>query len=205
MKYERIRVYAAYWTFAVFAMQLLLIVGSWILTAFNPALQMRSILGSEGLRWLFGTFVDNINSSIVVWIVLCGMSIGVLMKSRLPNAICSYGKTTRYERMALFVVFWEIMCIALAIFVLTLVPHAVLLSALGTLVPSSFSISVVPVTSFMLCLISLTYGHLTGAYKSVDIAFKAMCSGVGSIAPFVIAYIFTAELCHSLAWILNLE
>ena len=205
MKYEKIRKLAAYWTFTVFIMQLLLIVVSWIVAAFNPASNIRSILGGEGLRWLFRTFVDNINPYAIVWIMLCGMSIGTLVKSRLLNAICSYNKTTRYERMALFVVFWETMCMTLTVFILAFIPHAILLSALGTLVPSSFSASVVPLVSFLLCLASLTYGHMTGTYKSIESAFSAMCFGIGGVAPFVIPYVFTAEFCHSLVWTLNFE
>ena len=42
---------AAYASLVIVLLQLVLIVVSWILTAVNPELQMRSILGSEGLRW----------------------------------------------------------------------------------------------------------------------------------------------------------
>ena len=205
MKYERIQKCAAYWTFAIFIMQLLWIIASWILTAFNPAFNIRPILGGEGLRWFFGTFVDNISSCTIVWIILCGMSVGALLKSRLLHAVCSYKQTTRYERMALFVVFWEIMCMALMVVVLAFIPHAILLSALGTIVPSSFSTSIIPMSSFLICFISLTYGYMTGAYISIKSAFEAMCFGVGSVVPFIIAYIFTIEFYCSLAWTLNFE
>ena len=60
---------AAYTSLVILLLQLVLIVVSWVLTAVNPDIQIRSILGSEGLRWLFGTFVSNIASSFLVWML----------------------------------------------------------------------------------------------------------------------------------------
>ena len=61
---------AAYASLVIVLLQLVLIVVSWILTAVNPELRMRSILGSEGLRWLFGSYVSNVASSFLVWMIV---------------------------------------------------------------------------------------------------------------------------------------
>lgn len=205
MKYRQIILYfSAYVSLVVFMMQLLLIVVSWILTAIMPDLRLRSILGSEGLRWFLGAFVDNISSNVVVWILLLGMAIGEIKQSNLIYAILNYKQTTDYERMALFVVLWEVVGIAAVIILLAFVPHAVLLSALGTLLPSSFSASIIPIMSFSLMSIAITYGCITGAIRTVESVFSSMCNGIAIVAPVVVVYIFIAEFYYSLVWSLGL-
>lgn len=196
--------FSAYLSFAVFVMQVLLVIVSWILTAVNPELPMRSLLGGDGLRWLFGTFVDNINTPVLVWLLLAGISVGLMSQGNLFKAVVSYKSITDYERMALFIVLWEIAAIVVAIILLAFVPHAVLLSALGTLLPSSFSASVVPVLALSVSVLSLTYGCITGTFRSVCDVFSAMSNGVGVMAPLIILYIVCMEFYCSLSWIFAL-
>lgn len=184
--------------------QALLVVGSWILTAAKPNIHMRSILGSDGLRWLFGTFVDNISTPMLVWMLLLGVALGLLWASGLPRALRSYRKITGYERMALLVVLWEVVAIVVAIVLLAFVPHAVLLSALGTLLPSSFSASVFPMFTFTLSIIAITYGSITGAFRSVAGLFVAMSDGVGALSPLMVLYAIGMEFYCSLVWVFSL-
>lgn len=184
--------------------QALLVVGSWILTAAKPNIHMRSILGSDGLRWLFGTFVDNISTPMLVWMLLLGVALGLLWASGLPRALRSYRKITGYERMALLVVLWEVVAIVVAIVLLAFVPHAVLLSALGTLLPSSFSASVFPMFTFTLSIIAITYGSITGAFRSVAGMFVAMSDGVGALSPLMVLYAIGMEFYCSLVWVFSL-
>ncbi len=184
--------------------QALLVVGSWILTAAKPNIHMRSILGSDGLRWLFGTFVDNISTPMLVWMLLLGVALGLLWASGLPRALRSYRKITGYERMALLVVLWEVVAIVVAIVLLAFVPHAVLLSALGTLLPSSFSASAFPMFTFTLIIIAITYGSITGAFRSVAGMFVAMSDGVGALSPLMVLYAIGMEFYCSLVWVFSL-
>lgn len=184
--------------------QVLLVVGSWILTAAKPNIHMRSILGSDGLRWLFGTFVDNISTPMLVWMLLLGVALGLLWASGLPRALSSYRKITGYERMALLVVLWEVVAIVVAIVLLAFVPHAVLLSALGTLLPSSFSASAFPMFTFTLSIIAITYGSITGAFRSVAGMFVAMSDGVGALSPLMVLYAIGMEFYCSLVWVFSL-
>lgn len=184
--------------------QALLVVCSWILTAAKPNIHMRSILGSDGLRWLFGTFVDNISTPMLVWMLLLGVALGLLWASGLPRALRSYRKITGYERMALLVVLWEVVAIVVAIVLLAFVPHAVLLSALGTLLPSSFSASAFPMFTFTLSIIAITYGSITGAFRSVAGMFVAMSDGVGALSPLMVLYAIGMEFYCSLVWVFSL-
>lgn len=205
MRYKQIILrFSAYLSLVAFMMQLLLVVVSWMLTAIMPELKLRSILCSEGLRWFFGTFVDNIKSIVIVWILLLGMAIGVVRQSNLLYSVLNYKQTTDYERMALFVVLWEIAGIVVVVVFLAFVPHAILLSALGTLLPSSFSASIVPILSFSLMSVAITYGYVTGANDSIDKVFSSMCNGIAIVAPVIVTYIVIAEFYCSLIWSLEL-
>ena len=155
---------AAYTSLVILLLQLVLIVVSWVLTAVNPDIQIRSILGSEGLRWLFGTFVSNIASSFLVWMLVVGMCAGPLVESGLPRSIVAYNEATGYERMALFVALWVLLVIIVVIALLAFVPLAALLSALGTLMPSSFSACLVPLVAVSLGIVAITYGCIIGRF-----------------------------------------
>lgn len=191
-------------TFVVLSMNIVLVVGSWVLAAVCPGISLRTILGNDGLRWLFGSYVSNICSPVLVWLVLAGVSIGAVSDSRLAHAVCNLRQTTYYERMALLVVLWEIICIAAVIVVLAFVPHAILLSALGTYLPSSFSASIVPVLAVSSCLSAVTYGSITSSFHSVSDVFDSLSRGIGLVAPYIILYIVMTEFYYSLRWVMML-
>ena len=187
--------------FAAFVLQMFLIFGSWISSAINPNFPIRSMLGSDGLRWLFGTLSVNFNSIGLVWILLVGIAIGTFVKSRLLYVIVSHKQTNSYERMALFVCLWEVICMIAVMTLLAFIPHAILLSSIGTLFPSSFSASIVPTATFCIVVVALTYGCITGTFHSFESVFLAMCNGISFIAPVMIAYIAISELYSSVQWV----
>ena len=61
----------------------LVILGSWLITAILPSLQLRSLLSSEGIRWFFGQFSYNLASPIMVWILVATMGYGCITTSGL--------------------------------------------------------------------------------------------------------------------------
>lgn len=50
--------------------QVVLILTSWLLTAAMPESFPRSLLSAEGIRWFFGRFVGNVESPLLVWLLL---------------------------------------------------------------------------------------------------------------------------------------
>ena len=185
-------------------LQLLLTVFSWVLTALYPELPLRSLLSGDGLRWLFGTSVSNVRTDVLVWLLLAGMAYGCLERSQLPRAIASFRSLSGYERMAVFVVLWEIAAIVAAVVVLAFVPHAALLGVQGDVFPSSFSAGLVPLVSLSAMCVSATYGSITRAWQGIDGFFGAMTYGMYRIAPVVIVYMAVSEFCSSLVWVLCL-
>ncbi len=183
------------------ALQALLMVLSWLLTAANPDWYMRSMLGGEGLRWLFGHFTENMQSPLLVWLLLSGAAYGTMKGSGIVGDIRKKRNNDYRTRIALQVVVWEAVAMAAVLALLTLMPHAILLSAVGKLFPSSFTSGLVPLLAFAVGVMSLTYGFMVGKLKTVYDAFLLMSGGVAAIAPLAVVYVFVAELYHSILFV----
>ena len=192
---------AAYLTLFMILLQICVYLGSWVVSAIYPESMIRPILGSEGLRWLFSSFIDNISTHVLVWIILCGMAFGLMRNSELLRVAASWKKQTGYEHMALAVVLWELLAIIIILIILAFIPHAILSSAMGTLFPSSFSVGIVPIITISVGLMSITYGCIAGNFRSIESVFNSMVNGITLCAPFIITYMFCMELYSSVLWI----
>lgn len=138
--------------------QVMLILVSWVIAAAFPELNTHSLLSSEGIRWFFGRFVDNMQTRFLVWIILVTIALGAFNTSGLTSAISPRTSAPLHyrQRMALRVVGIELIILLVAIVLLTAIPHAVLLSVTGSLWPSSFSASIIPIVTFIVSICSIT-------------------------------------------------
>ena len=75
--------------------QLALILLSWLVTAAFPELPMRSVLSSEGIRWIFGSFVSNQLSPLLIYFIMAVMAVGACVRSRLYDALRETLSNTR--------------------------------------------------------------------------------------------------------------
>ena len=182
-------------------MQVLLVVLSWLVTAANPELYQHSMLGGEGLRWLFGHFTENMQSPLLVWILMLGIAYGSVKGSGIIGAMKKNAAHDYRTRFALQTVACELVLFVSVMALLTLLPHAVLLSAVGRLFPSSFTASLVPVSAMAISAMSMTYGFMVGRLCNVHDAFRLMYEGVAAAAPLLVAYVFVAELYHSVLFV----
>lgn len=190
----------AYVVFALVLAELVLVLASWLLSA-TMAGNVRSLLSSEGVRWFFGNFSSMLASPSLVWLVLLAVAGGSLwhcgiMQIRQPHASLNYR-----QRVALRTTLVLMLLYVAAVLALTVVPHAVLLSATGRLFPSPFSRAVVPVVSFGVLLMSLTYGRVSGRYRSLADILSSMSSGISAAAPLFILYIVSVQLLESVRFV----
>ena len=192
---------SAYTCLVLFVLQIAVVMGSWVASVLYPELAIRSMFVGESVRWFWSTLADNMSSTILVWLLLSGAMTELFVGGGLSKAIVSYKQTTDYERMALMVVAWELVAMFIVLFLLAFVPHAVLLSALGTITPNSYLESFVIMLILGVCIMSLTYGMVTGRYASFVEAYGAAASGVATTAPLVIVYLLAAELYCSVVWV----
>ena len=92
----------------------------------------------------------------------------------------------------------------LLVFVLTLAPHGVLLSATGRLFPSPFSRALVPIVAFGVLLSSVTFGLASGRFRSAADVVAALSYGVSIAAPLFLLYVLIFQLYHSLRYVFRI-
>jgi len=191
----------AYMALAALLLQVALVLVSWLLVAAYPELEVRSLLGAEGMRWFVGHFVDNLKTVVLIWILLLSMSSGAFVGSGLLKALRSIGSLAYHERLALRFVLVEFGLFVMVVLMLTVAPHALLLNVTGRIWPSSFSSGLVPMMSFAICACALSYGLMVGRLRSVTDVFRLLTRGVSAASPLFVTYIMLAELYHSVCFV----
>ena len=119
-----------------------LILLSWILSAMRVD-GVRSLLSGEGVRWFFGNFTSMVASPWLAWLMLMLIALGCLQKC----GLIGQPHTSYRDRMALRLTIVFLVLYVGVVLLLTAVPHAVLLSSTGSLFPSPFSRSMIPILS----------------------------------------------------------
>lgn len=173
-----------------------LILISWIFSAMRVE-GVRSLLSGEGLRWLFGNFTSMVASPWLSCLVLMLVALGCLQKSGLFNR----PHTSYRDRMALRLTTVFLVLYVGVVLLLTAVPHAVLLSSTGSLFPSPFSRSIVPLLSFGIILFSVSFGLVSGRFQTLSDVLDALSFGCRKGAPLFIFYILVIQLYESLKFV----
>lgn len=176
--------------------QLLLMLVSWIWSAAVPASGVRSMLSSEGIRWFLGHFTDLLATPLLVWILLLAAAYGCVVSSGLLRGQRSY----RAQRARVVTILFAVIYVGVVL-LMTVVPHAVLLSADGSLWPSPFSSSLVPLVSFGIMAAALIYGTVSGSFLTLGHAVQSLVRGLQSVAPLLLLYILLAQLYYSLSFV----
>ncbi len=185
-------------------LQVVLIMASWIVTSAMPELSMRSLLSPEGVRWLFGHFIENMSSPLLVDIILLSVAFGAVSFSGLVDSVVAMAhcrKKRYFERVGLWVVVGEILTVVIVVVLLTCVPHAILLSVTGHLFPSNFSQSLIPIISITLLACSISFGLVSGRLSSLSQCFEAMTYGLVRFAWVLPIYVFFMELLRSIQFV----
>ena len=168
-----------------------LILLSWLMSA-TMTEGVRSLLSSEGIRWFFGHFSDMMLRPQLVWLLVMAMAWGAFKQSGMTLAI---GRKMRMFLLILLSLYVGV------ILLLTIIPHAVLLSATGTLWPSPFSRALIPIVAFGVTMLSIVYGLLTGSFRSLSAVCQALSWGIGSCAPLFLLYILFMQFYESLRFV----
>ena len=190
----------AYLVLALALAEVVLVLASWLLSA-TMAGNVRSLLSSEGVRWFFGGFTTMLASPWLVWLVLLAMAGGCLWQSGIVSIRLPLSSLHYRQRVALRTALILLVIYAAAVLALTLVPHAVLLSATGRLFPSPFSRAFVPIVSFGVLLVSVAYGWASGSFRSIASIVSAMSTGIAAAAPLFILYVVFVQFYESLRFV----
>ncbi len=196
-------------TFAAAAAQVALVLLSWLWSAAIPDSPVQSLLSSRGIRWFFGSFVGHEASPVLVWLVLLVLAGGSLQSSGVLSCVARYVSRrplslTPLQRFAARSMVALLLVEVGAVAVMTLPPHAILLSATGRLFPSSFSVALVPTLAFVCVTVSVFYGLLSGTYHSISEVCRGVCSASRMLGPLVLLYVVTCQLFHSVFYVFSL-
>jgi aminobenzoyl-glutamate transport protein len=178
----------------------LLVILSWLLSAMRVE-GVRSLLSSEGIRWFFSSFNDLIASPVLVWLLLLLCAFGCLQKSRVTTIFGGTKNINFRDRLALYVALAFLLIYVIIIILLTLLPHAILLSATGHLFPSAFSRSLVPIIAFGICLFSVAFGMMAGVMRNLSDILQALSFGIAKGAPLIVFYLFAVQLVGCLRFV----
>lgn len=181
-----------------------LVLVSWVMASVIPDTQLRSLLSAEGIRWFCGTFTANMLSPLLVWLLQLGIAGGILVRSRLAFDLSHFRAMSPFRRNALLVVAWEALAVMLVVALLTLAPHAILLSATGCLFPSSFSVFILPAIALVLIMSGITYGCICEHFVSLVDVFDAAVYGIVISSPLLVIYSLGIEFYHSIVWVVGI-
>lgn len=178
----------------------LLVILSWLLSAMRVE-GVRSLLSSEGIRWFFSSFNDLIASPVLVWLLVLMCALGCLQKSRVTTIFGGKKSINFRDRLALYVALAFLLIYVVIILLLTLMPHAILLSATGHLFPSAFSRSLVPIIAFGICIFSVAFGLMAGVMRNLSDILLALSFGIAKGAPLLVFYLFAVQLVGCLRFV----
>jgi aminobenzoyl-glutamate transport protein len=175
--------------------ELLLVLTSWLLSA-TMAEGVRSLISSEGVRWFFGSFSTLLSTEWLVWLLLLAMTGGCLWQSGLLHPQDGYRQGVALRAAVVLLVIYVI-----AVLALTAVPHAVLLSATGRLLPSPFSRALVAIVSFGIILTASVYGLVSRRFTSLSDVVSSLTSGISCAAPLFLLYVLLVQFIESLLFV----
>ncbi len=177
-----------------------LVIVSWLLSALRLE-GVRSMLSSEGIRWFVGGFSDIVASPLLAWLLLMLIACGSIQQSGVIPLLGSKGKISFRDRLALRVAGVFVLLYAIVICMLTIMPHAILLSVKGSLFPSAFSRSILPIICFGVTLFSIVFAMMSGHKKTGEDIIDILSYGIRQGASLVIIYIFAIQFYASLRFV----
>lgn len=199
------RMWPTYVLITILIMFVVLAFMSWL--AYAAGMQMRTLLSSEGLRWLFLNVARIVSSPILVYLLLGLSWIGSISRSGLAEAfsrMIRYGRgesrLTYRQRVALISsgLFFCIYIICLSFLVLS--PYAALLSVTGKLFPSPFLSGFFPAFVFGGHVTALLYGSLSNRLRNLYEAFEIFYWGIQRYAIWIIIYLTGALFWETLQY-----
>ena len=177
----------------------LLVLLSWLLSAMMTS-GVRSLLSSEGIRWFFGQYTEMLQSPLLVCMLLLSLAGGALVRSGLLSRPVTYRQRLGLQlSLGLLVMFVSV------VLLLTIVPHAILLSATGTLFPSPFSRALIPILAMGVLSISVTYGLAARTFTNLDDIIQSVSWGVSKAAPLFLLYVLAIQFFESLCFVFSLN
>ena len=135
---------------------------------------------------------------LLTLMLLAGMAWGCL---RGCGLLSRKSTSSQHDRTAFISMLILLVLYVSGLILMIAVPHAVLLSATGSLFPSPFSAGFVPVIALGTTLAAMAYGITSGRLASLTDIYNSLLLGIRSFAPLVLFYILIAQIYHTMIFV----
>lgn len=201
MKAKKVIVIA---TGVVLVLHVVLLVASWILSAAWPELNVQSLLSSQGVRWIFGNFTENLTQPYFLWLILLAMSWSLSHKSQIGHALRHPRRINYRCQTALTITVLEVIVLFIVFAFLTFTPHAIMLGITGHLFPSRFLFNIIPTVALCVAVVATTYGLVSGVFHSLYDIVDGLSAGIVAIAPLIVLYVVAVQFFFTFAYVFML-
>ena len=152
------------------ALEVVIVVLSWLVPAIYPYSHVRPLLSPEGARFLVGSLVSAMSLPPLLWLVLSAMSWGLLSESGLLQTIALFVRRPHGHPFALRLSLYAAVAVTLIsiiiVSLLTFAPGAILLSATGEIWGSSFLMGLIPLLALTAGVSAAAYGFFSSRFSS---------------------------------------
>lgn len=188
------QIWPTYLLASLVAVYLVIVFATWV--GFAAGFHVRTLLSAEGIRWFFLNNAKIFLAPTQVYLILFISVIGAFKRSGLDEFVVKYfgkGKMTYRQKVA-FICMNIYVLVYMTVFIgLIIPPHAILLSATGSLTSSPFISGFIPVFTLCLHLASIIYGSISNRLRNMYECLSVLYWGIARYAIWIIIY-FTVIL-----------
>ena len=187
------------------ALEVVIVVLSWLVPAIYPYSHVRPLLSPEGARFLVGSLVSAMSLPPLLWLA---MSWGLLSESGLLQTIVLFVRRPHGHpfalRLSLSAAVAVMLISIIIVSLLTFAPGAILLSATGEIWGSSFLMGLIPLLALTAGVSAAAYGFFSSRFSSSSSLLYSMCYGLRSASPLIVLYVFAMQFLLSLLYALGI-
>lgn len=180
-----------YWGFLYLFLIVALAAFSWIGNIYG--LTLKSLLAQESIRWGVRSVMNNYKQAPIAEILSLCMGIGLMQYGGLRVELLKAYRSVKQRRALMLVLVISILYVG-AVIATIAYPHAILLSATGSITRSPFSEGFVFIFSFGCGIIGLIYGIASGQIRCVHDILLGLSFLISRMAPYLVILFLASQL-----------
>jgi len=180
-----------YWSGLYILLIVLVAVISWIGNIYG--LPLKSLFAQEGIRWEIRNVMINYTKAPLAEVLCLCMGIGLMQYGGLRRELLMTYRSVK-QRRALILVFTTGITYLLAVIATIAYPHAILLSATGSVLHSPFTEGLVFIISLGCGIIGLIYGIASGQIRNINDVHSGLSYLIARMAPYLVVLFLASQL-----------
>jgi len=180
-----------YWSFFYMLLIIAIAIMSWIGNIYG--LPFKSLFSQEGIRWEIRNVMTNYTKAPLAEVLSLCMGIGLMQYGGLRRELLMTYRSVK-QRRALFLVLTTGITYLLAVIATIAYPHAILLSATGSVLHSPFTEGLVFIISLGCGIIGLIYGIASGQIRNIKDVLSGLSYLIARVAPYLVVLFLASQL-----------